>query len=294
MIRSLLFAPGDSERKITKAAQSRADAVIVDLEDSVALENKAEARKTTSEYLRARQASQPLCFVRVNPPGSELLLQDLAAVVAGAPYGIVIPKCESQEQVDTIGHYLSALEAREGLPIGSIRLLAIATETPAAVLALSGGGLSHPRLFGLLWGAEDLSAELGSSRTRDATGGYAPPFTLSRDLCLYAAAAVDATPIDAVYTSLDDSEGLATEVEVARNMGFQAKAAIHPNQIDIINSGFTPTEEELDWARRILALREDGSGVATLDGRMIDKPHFLRAQRLLRLAEQIKPEGQPL
>ena len=290
--RSWLFVPGDSERKLSRAAESAADALILDLEDSVAGERRSQARVLVAEHLRARRGptSQEL-WVRVNGLASGELLADLVGVVPAAPHGIVVPKLASFAELETIHHYLSALELREGLVRGTVRLVAIATETPQALLqmsALASGAAEHRegvrgRLAGLTWGAEDLAAAVGAQAKTDAGGSLTPLFELARSLCLLAAASAGVTAIDGVYSAFQDAAGLAKDLERARRDGFSGKLAIHPAQVAAINAAFSPSESELEHARRVLAAfaAAGNAGVASLDGRMIDRPHQLQAERLL-------------
>lgn len=291
-MRSFLFVPGDSERKLAKATASPADAIIIDLEDAVAADQKAAARALTLEYLRSTARNRPQCFVRVNAHATGLLPDDLAAVMAGAPAGIVLPKCESQADIDALGHYLRVLEARERLVPDSTRIIAIATETARSVVNLAGSPLIHPRLLGLLWGGEDLSADLGAETNRDENGAYLGVFEQVRHACLLAAAAAGVIAIDAVYTGVSDPKGLAAEVESARRIGFTAKAAIHPAQIEVIHRGFAPTAEQVTWAKRVLAAFRDSDqpGVLQLDGRMLDRPHLRQAERILGQAGEASPD----
>ncbi len=312
--RSWLFVPGDSERKLAKAAASPADALILDLEDSVAPERRATARERIAGFLRGHpRGGAQRRWVRVNALASGELLEDLAAVMAGAPDGIVLPKVSSPEEALEVDHYLSALERRERLA-RETSLLLIATETPRAVLELSrlvaalpaAAGrtsgpaaanrepsavrwTSAPRLAALTWGAEDLSAALGAAASTAADGSLTFTFELARSLCLLAAAAAGVQAIDGVHADLADREGLARELARARRDGFSGKLAIHPDQIEPINAAFTPTASEVAHARRIVAAfaASPEIGVTSIDGRMIDRPHLLRAQRLLAAAERL-------
>jgi citrate lyase subunit beta / citryl-CoA lyase len=291
-VRSWLFVPGDSERKLAKAAESGADALILDLEDSVAPQRLTEARRLVAAHLRAhhgRAAPQP--WVRVNALASGELMADLVAVLPGVPHGIVLPKLEIASELTEVHHYLSALEQREGLPQGATRVLAIVTETPQALLQLSGFASGAPRLAGLTWGAEDLAVALGARAKRDADGSWTAPFELARSLCLLAAAAARVQAVDGVYADFADHAGLTRELERARRDGFTGKLAIHPGQVAAINAAFTPTEAEIAQARRVVAAfaAEPGVGVTSIDGRMVDRPHLLAAQRLLELASRLCP-----
>lgn len=280
-IRSLLFVPGDSERKIAKAAASDADALILDLEDAVAPANKVAARAVCREAVAAHPGRT--IVVRINALDTAEALGDLAAVVRARPAGIMLPKCRSQDDLVTLDRCLGALEARDDVPVGSIRVLAIGTETGASVLGLAGYATGIPRLAGILWGAEDLAADVGAMSNKDAYGRYTPPFELARSMCLFAAASARVAPIDAVYTDFRDPVGLRRETQEAARDGFTAKAAIHPDQIAIINDVFTPSADAVERARRIVDLfaADPGAGVIALDGRMLDRPHFLQARRIL-------------
>jgi citrate lyase subunit beta / citryl-CoA lyase len=287
-MRSLLFVPADSERKLDRARQFRADALILDLEDSVVPANRPTARNQARAFLASSGSAGFRRYVRINPLTSEAALDDLVAVVPERPDGIVLPKC-LPEDVRTLDHYLSALEAASALAPGAIRVIAIATETPAAVLALArhaqGGyaGVSA-RLEGITWGAEDLAAALGGHNRRP-DGIYDDVYRLARSLCLVAAVAAETAPIDTIYTDFRDEEGLAAECAAARRSGFTAKMAIHPAQIPIINRAFSATEEELIWARKIVAAFAENpdAGTLALDGKMVDRPHLTSARRLLGL-----------
>ncbi len=287
-MRSLLFVPADSERKLDRARQSGADALILDLEDSVMPANRAAARLQARAFLASSGSAGFRRYVRVNPLVSGVALDDLLAVVPEKPDGILLPKC-LPEDVRTLDHYLSALEAASALAAGAIRVIAIATETPAAVLALANhtqGGYAHvsARLEGITWGAEDLAAALGGHNRRP-DGIYDDVYRLARTFCLLAAAAAEAAPIDTIYTDFRDQEGLAAECAAARRSGFTAKMAIHPAQIPVINKAFSATEEELSWARKVVAAFAENpdAGTLALDGKMVDRPHLTLARRLLGL-----------
>ena len=281
-MRSLLFVPADSERKLSRAPQSGADALILDLEDSVVPANRTLARDKARDFLAAGSAEFRR-YVRINPLSSGVALDDLAAVVPGRPDGILLPKCVP-EDLRTLDHYLSAMEAASALPRGSIRVIAIATETPAAMFALGGYGGVSPRLEAITWGAEDLAACIGGNNRR-AEGIYDDVYRLARSLCLLGAAAAGVVPIDTIYTDFKDEAGLAAECAAARRSGFTAKMAIHPAQIPVINQAFAIGEEELAWARTVVqAFAENpDAGTIAVDGKMVDKPHLTLARRLLGL-----------
>jgi citrate lyase subunit beta / citryl-CoA lyase len=280
-IRSLLFVPGDSERKIAKAQSSAADALILDLEDSVVPEKRMTARELCFATLQAGAGKK--LFVRINALNTDDALLDLAAVVRGRPYGIMLPKCGSARDIHILDRYLSALETRDGIPPGTTKVLPIVTETGASMFGAGTYRETTPRLVGLLWGGEDLAADIGARTNRDAEGCYGPAFELARTLCLLAATAARATAVDAVYTDFRNPDGLRAEAETAARDGFTAKAAIHPDQAAIINEVFTPGAEEIAHARRVVELFEGGetTSVVALDGKMLDRPHLTMAKRLL-------------
>jgi citrate lyase subunit beta/citryl-CoA lyase len=282
--RSWLFVPGDSERKLTKGLASAADALILDLEDSVMPSNLPAARGLVAAFLRAHPG--PRLWVRINALGTAHALADLAAVVPAAPAGIMLPKAEGGADVARLGHDLSALEVAAGLPEGGIRIAVVATETPAALFALGSYSPAHSRLAALTWGAEDLSAALGAAANRAADGEYAFTFQLARTLCLAGAAAAGVDAIDTVFTDFRDVAGLAREAQAARRAGFVGKLAIHPDQAGPINDAFTPDAAEIAHAERVVAAfaASAGAGVVGLEGRMLDMPHLKLARRILAAA----------
>lgn len=279
--RSWLFVPGDSERKQAKALGGPADAIILDLEDSVAAAQLPAARKRVASVLSARSnsGSQQL-WVRVNPPSSPLFDADVAAVIDAAPDGLILPKVSSSEEIAQVAQRLAARSA--------IRLLVIATETPQALLTLANWKLESvkARLAGLTWGMEDLGAALGAVAKREADGSLAFTFQLARSTCLLAAAAASVQAIDTIFADFRDAEGLAKEAARARRDGFTGKLAIHPDQVPTINAAFTPTPDELSWAHRVVEAfaSQPDAGVTSLDGQMIDRPHLVQARRLIDLA----------
>jgi citrate lyase subunit beta / citryl-CoA lyase len=288
--RSWLFVPGDSERKQLRGIESAADALILDLEDSVAPTRRGSARQLVRALLDARRERRtPQLWVRVNALSSGQLLDDLIAVAGGAPDGIVLPKISSAAEVIEVQHYLVALERREAIEPRAARLLVIATETPRALLEL--GGYVHPpsRLAALTWGAEDLSAALGARGRTEEDGSPTTTFELARSLCVITAAAAGVQAVDGVHPSFRDTAGLERELVRARRDGFTGKLAIHPDQVEPINRAFTPSDAELDRARRIVAAfaASPDVGVTSVDGQMIDRPHLVQAQRLLEAAERL-------
>ncbi len=283
-MRSWLFVPGDSERKLAKVDGCGADAVILDLEDSVALQAKAAARDCTVKFLgSADRAALPSLWVRVNPHGSEFYDADVTAVAALRPDGIVLPKAHRAD-LASLDERLTALEAEHGFAPNSVRVLAIATETPAAVLELAAPAAFPARVSALTWGAEDLAAELGASSNLGPDGRLAATYQLARSLCQLAAVSAGLAPVDGVYTDFRDSEGLAGFARQGCREGFTGMLAIHPAQVAVINEAFTPSDEEIARARAILAAFDEADGVASLDGQMLDRPHQRQAERVLQRA----------
>jgi citrate lyase subunit beta / citryl-CoA lyase len=288
-LRSALFVPGDSTAKLAKSLGSGADALILDLEDSVAAERKQAARATALAFLEdaGKRQPRPLLMVRVNALETGLTDADLDAIVAGRPDAIMLPKAEGGTAVAHLDAKLTAREAIHGLPDGEIRIVALATETASALFVAGTYGGASPRLTGLSWGAEDLSADLGAETNRDAEGRFTEPFRFARNLCLAAAAAAKIQAIDTVFVDFRDLAGLKREAEEARRDGFTAKLAIHPAQIATINAVFTPSPAAIAKARAVIAAfaAQPGAGVVGIDGIMFDRPHLERAKQLLARAE---------
>ena len=282
-LRSLLFAPGDSERKIAKALAGDADAVILDLEDAVAPSAKDAARASVAALLPG--LARAGVIVRVNPEATSWHLNDLAAVVPGRPAAILLPKCEGPEALLRLDQKLAALEAAAGLAPGGIATLALVTETAASVQALARFGPGLPRLIALSFGAEDLSADLGI-RPRLAGGGFAQPIAVARALTLIAAAAAGVAAIDTPFPDPRDPAGLAAESQAAAADGFSGKYLIHPDQIAPAHAAFTPSPERVSWARAVAELfaANPEAGVMVLEGQMIDRPHKKLALRILAAA----------
>jgi citrate lyase subunit beta/citryl-CoA lyase len=284
-MRSLLFVPGDSPKKLDKGMTSGADALIVDLEDSVSAANKEAARKTALDFITSAKtvARRPRLLVRVNAIDTGLIDGDLDAVMAAAPDAIMLPKAEGGASVLHVDAKLAVREAENGLPENSTGIVAIATETATALFLAATFRNASQRLTGLTWGAEDLSADLGAEQNRDADGNFLDPYRLARTLCLAGASSANVQPIDTVYVDFRNDAGLRRETEEARRDGFTAKMAIHPAQVAIINEVFTPSAEAVAHARRIVDAfaAAPTAGVIGIDGKMYDRPHLVRAQVLL-------------
>lgn len=285
MNRSYLFVPADSERKMKKAADAGADALILDLEDSVAPAARPVARDLACDYLAGRQN----VWVRINPIDTDDAVADLEGIMPSAPAGIVLPKPRSAEDAVRLAALLDDLEQQHDIEGGSTGIMAICTERPEAIFTLHSYVGATPRLRALTWGAEDLSAALGASTNRDESGAWLPPYELARSLCLFAAGVAEVPALDTVFTDYRDAQGLATYAANARRDGFSGMLAIHPAQVDVINRAFVPTAEELERAERIVALfaANPEAGTLGMDGEMIDRPHLVRARRVLQLAKRL-------
>jgi citrate lyase subunit beta/citryl-CoA lyase len=285
-MRSLLFVPADSERKLAKSESCGADTLLLDLEDAVSASRKPAARAMAADYIRSVRAhdSRPHLYVRINALDTPHWEQDLAGVVGSGPDGVLLPKARWGEDVHKLAIALHHAEERAGLPTGVIRIMAIATEVPISLLNMPTYVDSSTRLEGLTWGAEDLSGALGAKTNREADGRtWRSPYRLARDLCLVTAVAAGVQPIDTVFVNFRDEEGLRLEAEEAARDGFTGKMAIHPNQVAAINAAFTPTAEETALAEEILRAFADNpdAGVIAIRGHMVDRAHVVRAQRLL-------------
>jgi citrate lyase subunit beta / citryl-CoA lyase len=294
-MRSLLFVPADAPAKLEKGLGCGADAIIVDLEDSVAPERKAAAREQAAVFLAAaaQRPARPRLLVRVNGLSTGLTDADLDAVIAARPDAIMLPKAEGGASIMHADAKLATREALAGLPDGHLKIVAIATETAQSLFVAGTYRAASPRLTALTWGAEDLSADLGAEANRDAEGRFLDPYRLARTLCLAAAAGAEVPALDTVYVDFRNEAGLRRECEEARRDGFQGKMAIHPAQVATINDVFTPKPEAVARAKAIIAAfaAEPGAGVVGIDGVMYDRPHLTKAQRLLARAEAagIKP-----
>ncbi|MDB5546693.1 MAG: CoA ester lyase [Tardiphaga sp.] len=288
MLRSMLFTPGDSQKKMDKGATGAADALILDLEDSVTAARRPEARIMVRDYLVAKQdrTTQQL-WVRINPLDTPDALLDLAAIISGRPDGIILPKVDGPADVTTLAHYLDALEPAFDISSGRVKIMPVATETAPSIFALGGYKHASPRLHGLTWGAEDIAAALGASANRDANGALYFTYQMARSLCLAGAIAADVVPVETVYPDFRDLAGLEAYAVAGKRDGFRGMMAIHPDQVAIINRAFTPTDKEIMWATRVVeAFAASSDGVVGLDGQMLDMPHLKQARRLLDTAAQ--------
>ena len=284
-MRSWLFAPGDSEKKCAKAIASVADIALLDLEDSVTPGNKSNARKQVAKALANADETRRI-WVRINPLSTPDAIMDLAAVIPARPGGVFLPKAEGAADITRLHHYLTALEAANGLEIGSTLIAALVTETAAAMYRTGEYAGDYPgkeRLVAMSWGAEDLSSELGAREQRGSDGEYAHTYELARSLCLIGAVAAGVAPIETVQPEFRDLEKLEQRARSVRASGYRGMLAIHPAQIDPINAAFTPSEEELEHARAVIrAFAENpGAGTIAMDGNMLDRPHLALARRLL-------------
>ena len=279
ILRSLLFVPADSEKKLAKARTSPADALILDLEDSVAPENRVNARGLAREFLKDKHPQS--VWVRINPVNSADYRLELVEIGAAAPAGFIVPKPDSLDILRQLDCDLTDIEIACGLPQGGIKLIPVATETPLAVLNLADYRNPPPRLAGVTWGAEDLSAELGAATNRDPDGAFAFTYQMVRSLALIAAKAADVVAIETLHADFRDADGLDRAARTARRDGFCGMLAIHPDQVEIVNAAFTPSPSDIAHAGRVVAAFADGAGVASLDGKMLDKPHLKQARNIL-------------
>lgn len=284
-MRSFLFVPADGGPKLDKALASGADAVIVDLEDSIVPERKPAAREAALAFLKKASTNKqrPRLLVRINSLDTDMTDADLDAIVAGKPDAVVFPKAEGGPSVVHLDAKLTAREAIAGMLEGHIKIVAQAVESAAGLFAAGNFRNASPRLIGLTWGPEDLSAELGAATNRDARGELTEPYRLARSMCLYAAAAAKVPAIETVYVDFRNSDGLRRDTEAARRDGFTGRLAIHPAQVPVINEVFTPTPAEIEKAKAVVAAfaAKPGAGAVGLDGKMYDRPHLARAQALL-------------
>jgi citrate lyase subunit beta / citryl-CoA lyase len=285
-LRSLLFVPGDSDRKFAKGREAGADVLILDLEDAVAPAIKDAARKLVAGWLDAAGEIAAKLFVRVNPLDTGLTQADLAAVVRPGLAGILVPKANGAHDIATIAAMIDPLEAAAGMTAGTVRIMVVATETPTAMFNLGSYTPPHPRLIGLTWGAEDLAAAIGATANKEADGSWTEPYRIARSLCLFASASAGVTPIDTLYADFRDTAGLEADCRRARRDGFLGRIAIHPDQVETINRCFSPSAEDVAEARKIVAAfaAQPELGTIGIDGKMYDIPHLKAAQKTLAAA----------
>ena len=282
-MRSWLFAPGDSEKKMTKAFEGDADIAIFDLEDAVVESGKADARIAIAEFLRGKSdAERARLWVRVNPLDGAWTADDLAAIIPARPGGIMLPKSRGRHDVEELDRQMTALEVENGIEPGSTPVIALVTETAAAMFTTGDYG-GAPRLVAMTWGAEDLADSVGAQTNKDFEGDFAFTYKLARSLTLLGAAAAEVVPIETIDTNFRDLEALRKRAIEVRRQGYRGMLAIHPAQVPIINEAFSPSEEEIAEAREIVALFEENPGAGTIgwQGGMLDRPHLSRAQQLL-------------
>jgi citrate lyase subunit beta/citryl-CoA lyase len=284
-MRSWLFAPGDSEKKMTKAMEGVADIVLIDLEDAVAPESKAAARPMVHDFIAAHPEQRARLWVRINPFDGPYTLLDLAAVMPAHPGGIMLPKVYSRADVEKLDHCLSALEVANGIPEGTTPVIVLITETAEAMFH-TGSYNGAPRVVALTWGAEDLADSIGASSNKNADGSYGFTYELARSLTVLGAATAGVTAIETISADYKDLEALKARAEKVRRDGFKGMLAIHPAQVDVINLAFTPTAEEIAEAQEIVDIFAANPGVGAIGwkGGMLDRPYLARAERLLKQA----------
>lgn len=284
-MRSLLFVPADGGYKLDKALGAGADAVIIDLEDSIAPERKEAARKLALDFLKAHGArkDRPRLLVRINGLDTGMIDADLDAIVAGAPDAILFPKAEGGATVTHLDAKLTAREAIAGLPAGSIKILAQTVESAAGLFSAGTYKNCSLRLIGMTWGPEDLSAELGAEANREENGTLSEPYRIARAFCLFGAVAAKVPAIETIHVNFRDLDALRCDTELARRDGFTGRLAIHPAQVAVINAVFTPSPEQIAKAKAVVAAfaAKPGAGAVGIDGKMYDRPHLARAQALL-------------
>jgi citrate lyase subunit beta/citryl-CoA lyase len=293
LIRSWLFVPGDSESKLAKGRGGAADALIIDLEDSVADNRQDIARSLSGKFLSDNpDRSKQQLWVRINPLDHKFCMADLSAVMGGRPDGIVVPKVSSAREVNRLGDFLLALEARDGIEAGQTKILAVATETAASLLTFHTYLTDlTPRLAALTWGGEDLAAALGAGDNRNPkTGEYDHPYVHAQVMCLATSKAINAQAVGAVVVNFRDLKALEADCIRDRVMGFFGKIAIHPAQCPVINQAFTPTADEISRAKRIVDIFNENPRMGTIgiDGKMYDMPHLKQALSLLKVAAQLE------
>ncbi|HTH28588.1 MAG TPA: CoA ester lyase [Sphingobium sp.] len=283
--RSWLFAPGDSEKKMTKATEGPADIVLIDLEDAVTEAEKPRARALVHDFLKSQASGHDRLWVRINPMDGPHTLADLAAIMPGRPGGIMLPKVYGRADVERLDHYLSALEVANGIELGATKVIVLITETAEAMFH-TGDYKGAPRVVALTWGAEDLADSIGANSNRNPDGSYSFTYELARSLTLLGAAAAGVTAIETIQGDFRDLEGLRLRAEKVRRDGYRGMLAIHPAQVDVINAAFTPSEEEIAEAQAIVDLFAANPGLGTIGykGGMVDRPYLARAQLLLKQA----------
>ncbi|MGI9247325.1 MAG: HpcH/HpaI aldolase/citrate lyase family protein, partial [Steroidobacteraceae bacterium] len=283
LMRSMLFVPGDRPDRFDKAVRSGADAVIFDLEDAVTAAGRPQARRNVAERLLASGTREIPHWVRINPVATDDALDDLAVVAAARPDGVVLPKARTGADLERLDHWLEALERQHGFMRDAIRVVALVTETAHAVLHAHTFVAPPPRVVGYSWGAEDLAADVGASANRDADGSYEHAFRAARAACLMMAAAAGVAAIDTTDIDFRDPAAIERRARESRRDGFSGKLAIHPAQLTPIHAAFSPSQPEVEWARRVLAAlaAAPGQGAVAIDGRMIDRPHVRQAERIL-------------
>ncbi len=290
ILRSLLFVPADSEKKLAKAGERGADALILDLEDSVLPSRKSVGREMCAHFLKTANTPSQI-WVRVNPLGTKFIDDDLAAIIPHNPAGIMLPKPDGPVDIETLSTKIEHIERARGLPIGKIKILPVATETARAVMSLSLYPRTYlPRLLGLTWGAEDLATDLGALTNKDANGDFSHVYQMVRSQALLAAKASGVQAVDTLYDNFRDKDGLRKRAKAAFAQGFTGMLAIHPVQVDIINTCFTPTEAQIRHAQAVIAAfaQNPDAGVVAVNGKMTDIPHLKQAQNILALIESTK------
>ena len=287
LAKSYIFVPGDSDKKLAKANDLGADAIIFCLEDAVAEANKPLARAKVREYLEThRSSSSSQLWVRVNPFSSSHMLKDLVAIMAGHPYGVFLPKPSNGNDFKVLDNYLTILEVQNGIDPGTTRVMSV-TESCIGTINQGEFATASPRLSGMCWGAEDMSADVGASDNKDEDGNYFLVHQINRANCLVVCNAGNMQAVDGICSDYKNETMLRDECKKARAEGFTGKIAIHPAQIPIINEMFSPSAEEISYAKRVIQAFEESpeqAGTVGLDGKMLDYPHLKRAKRLLNLA----------
>jgi citrate lyase subunit beta/citryl-CoA lyase len=284
-MRSWLFAPGDSERKMEKATASAADIVLLDLEDAVSEGEKPKAREMVAAFIKANPENRRRLWVRINPLDGPHTLADLVGVMPALPGGIMFPKTRGPEDMKVLDNYLSALETAYGGEVGSTKVIPLVTETAAGMFT-TGAYAGAPRLAAMTWGAEDLADSIGATNNRNPDGSYAFTYELARSLTVLGAATAGVPAIETIQADFKDLDGLKKRAVMVRQAGYRGMLSIHPAQVDVINEAFMPTAEEIAAAQEIVDLFAANPGVGAIGykGGMVDRPYLARAQQLLALA----------